>query len=250
MNLMIANISTSIDDPTMASVAAALGVQVSRDFGPEWSVAASVSSTRLALGGAQAPINTATDAIIYIGDAAQDPTVGVGNAYGYHFDNYGHIPYGFVFLDVCAKYGDVWSATLSHEVLELLGDPTAATTVTGPAPQGASSAAANVFYALEVCDPTQGDTYVIDGVVVSNFVTKTYFNMAGGSVRTNFLSLALAPFGLRPGGYLQYQDDAGAHQVWGSQVSAQRIAGQALLDGYRRNSRREKALLKRRKRVV
>ena len=45
-------------------------------------------------------------------------------------------------------YGEVWTSTLSHEVLELLGDPTAVMTVTGLAPKGASG---SVHYDLEVC---------------------------------------------------------------------------------------------------
>ena len=49
---------------------------------------------------------------------------------------YGGTPYGFVYLDICARYGENWTTTLSHEVLELLADPNAAMTVAGPRPKG------------------------------------------------------------------------------------------------------------------
>ena len=237
LNVVIANLSAAIDDPTFANVVAAIGVQVTRDFQPEWSAGAALSATRLDLNGGQANINTAADAIIYVGDVANDPTTGTAGAYGYHSDNYGQIPYAFIYLDVCAQYGEAWSCTLSHEVQEMLADPTTVLTVTGPAPAGAATP--TVAYDLEVCDPTQGDTYVINGVSVSNFVTKAYFGMVGGaSTNTNFMGLALTPFGTRPGGYFQYEDAAGAHQVNGAKVDAQRLAARAMLAGYRRNARR------------
>jgi len=242
MNLTIANISASIDDPTLANVVAALARQVSQDFQPEWGAGVQLAGTRLDLNGTQASINTATDAIIYLGDSSQDPTTGVSNAYGYHSDNYSHIPYGFVFLDVCAAYGEVWSCTLSHELLELLADPTAVLTVAGGDPNNPN---AEVYYDLEVCDPTQGDTYLVNGVTVSNFVNRSYFGMPGGAASTNFLNLALQPFKARPGGYFQYEDSTGSHPIDGSRVDAKRIAARKILGEYRRNGRRAARLRKR-----
>jgi hypothetical protein len=239
MNLTIANVSTSIDDPTFANAVAAIALQVTRDFQPEWGSAATLSGTRLVLGASRAPINTSTDAIIYLGDSSQDPTTGAQGMYGYHSDNYNHLPYGFVYLDVCAEYGEIWSCTLSHEVLELLADPTAVLAVTGPAPPTSGTAGGSVYYELEVCDPTQGDAYLINDVAVSNFVSKSYFRMAGGAQTTNFLNLVLSPLGVRPGGYLQYQDAAGTHQIDGSKVDDKRRLARKILAGYRRNSRRE-----------
>jgi hypothetical protein len=236
--LTIANVSSSVDDPSFAAAVAAIGLQVSRDFQPEWNVVATISGTKLSMTGPQVALDTPTDAIIYLGDSSEDPTTGVSNVYGYHFANYNHIPYGFVYLDVCKQYGEVWSCTLSHEVLELLADPTASQTVSGPASANQPASGPNVYYDLEVCDPTQGDNYSINGVTVSNFVMKSYFNMLGGSANTNFLNLALTRFGTRPGGYFQYEDSGSAHQVNGSQVDAQRIAARAILGRYRRNARR------------
>ena len=62
--------------------------------------------------------------------------------------------------------------------------------------------------------------------------------MPGGSRATNFAQLALDPLGLRPGGYLQYEDERGAHQINGSKVTAAHIEARRLLGDYRRNARR------------
>jgi hypothetical protein len=165
---------------------------------------------------------------------------GVSGALGYHSDNYANIPYGFVYLDICAEYGEVWSCTLSHEVLELLADPTAVMTVTGPDPSGA---AGSVYYDLEVCDPTQGDTYTIDSVVVSNFVGRSYFGLMGGNGSSNYLNLDLAAFGVRPGGYFQYEDSTGAHQIQGKLVTQSHLAAKALMKEGRRNARRQARII-------
>ncbi len=245
LNLVVANLSTSIDDATFSAAVAAIGLQVSRDFQPQWGSGGVLTAQRLALGGAKANIDGAADAIIYVGDSSSDPTTGVSGAFGYHSTNFGQLPYAFVYLDVCAQYGEVWTCTLSHETLELLADPAAVLTVAGPAPASAGAPGQTVSYDLEVCDPTQGDSYAVNGVTVSNFVTKAYFGMPGGSSATNYLALALSPLGVRPGGYFQYEDSTGAHPVNGPKVDAARLAARAILAGYRRNARRAEATKKR-----
>ena len=126
---------------------------------------------------------------------------------------------------------------MSHETLELLSDPTAVLTVSGPAP---GAAGGSVLFDLEVCDPTMGDAYAINGVAVSNFA---YFGMPDVSHATNFLNLTLSPFGVRPNGYIQFEADDGAHQVIGEMVDARRLAARAILGDYRRNARRARRLI-------
>jgi hypothetical protein len=235
MNLTVANISKNVGSAAFQAAIAAIGRQVNEHFQPEWGIAATVTGTTLSLADDKAPIDGDHDAIIYLGDAVQDPTTGVENALGYHFANHAKIPYGFVYLDICAEYGEPWSCTLSHEVLELLADPTATHTVTGPPPAGVEG---NVAYDLEVCDPTQGDTYQIDAVVVSNFVGPGYFEMPGGSGRSNYLDLPLVPFGVRPKGYFQYENSGGVQQVQGAQVTAEQLAAKQKMGRGRRNWRR------------
>jgi hypothetical protein len=58
------------------------------------------------------------DAIIYVLDSATS-----NDALGFHTRNLSGIPYGLVYLDLCKELGDNSSTTLSHEALELIGDP-------------------------------------------------------------------------------------------------------------------------------
>ena len=242
LNLVIANLTTTIDDDAFAAAVAAISLQASRDFQPEWGAAATITGTRLDLNGGRAAIDAAAGAVVYVGEASDDPTTGTAGVFGYHSNNLGQTPYAFVYLDVCAQYGEAWSCTLSHEVLELLADPTAVLSVSGPAPASAGAPGETVSYGLAVCDPTQSDTYQVDGVTVSNFVNKAYFGMAGGGAATNHLGLPLIAFGVRPQGYVQYEDSGGPHQINGERVDARRLAARAMLARHRRNARREAAV--------
>jgi len=240
MILTIANISSDIAAADFQAAVAAIGRQVNEDFQPEWGAVAFLRATTASLTG-KAPIPGDHDAIIYLGDSSHDPTTGVKGALGYHSDHHSDIPYGFVYLDICAEYNEVWTTTLSHEVLELLADPDAAMTVAARAPKRAPRI---VYYDLEVCDPTQGDSYVIDSVAVSNFVGRAYFKLTGGSGKTNYLNLPLAPFGVRPGGYYQYEDGRGAHQIQGSRVTARQLAAKERMKIGRRNERRKQRIIR------
>jgi hypothetical protein len=238
MRLTIANISKSISASDFLAAVRAIRRQVNEDFGPEWSVSATLTATAINIA-SRAPVDGNDDAILYVGDSSQDPTTGVEGALGYHSENHSDIPYGFVYLDTCAEYGDTWTSCMSHEILELLADPTAAMTVTGPAPPGHQG---NVYYDLEVCDPTQGDSYKIDSVEVSNFVGRSYFGLSGGSGQTNFLQLPLDSFGVRPGGYFQFEDGGKVFQVKGEKVTDKQFAARAKMKLARRNTRRARRL--------
>lgn len=236
MKLVVANVSTQIPHATFRAAIRAIQKQVTNHFKPEWGWGAQLKPIAISLGARKAPIQKNADAILYFGDSSSDSTIGVKDAYGYHAANNKGIPYGFVYLDICAASKESWTCTLSHEVLELLGDPDAVLTVTGPSPKNPS---ATVYYDLEICDPTQGDTYKIDGVVVSNFVGRRYFGMSGGTGHTNYLNMRLRPFGVRPGGYLQYELSGKAHLIFGSRVTKEHKSAKKKMEKIRRNARRE-----------
>lgn len=238
MDVIIVNLSDRIDDDKMAKAVAAINKQVNLHFQPEWGVGGRIHATRLSLqNGQQAPINIPTDATVYFGDMTQDPATGISIKGGYHDTNYKHTPYGFVFLDVCEKYNEDWTCTLSHEVLEMLADPRASMTVSGPAP-GAGPDGPFVNYSLEVCDPTQSDSYLVDEVSVCNFVMKSYFAIPGGASQTNYLKLDLKPFGVRPLGYINYSDGSNTHTINGNRVDGARLAAREMMGEVRRNARR------------
>nr|WP_144020737.1 hypothetical protein [Burkholderia sp. AU33423] len=234
-HITVVNLSTSINDADFQRVLKAVGDQVAQHFAPEWQHAATLSPSRLAPKGANAVIDDATDAVIYVGDQSDDTETGLGYAKGYHDQNQNGKPFGFVFLDICKLYNEPWSVTLSHEVLELLADPTATFSLQDPRP----SATGGLQYALEVCDPTQGDYYSIAGVPVSNFVGRAFFCLPGGTGAINHLQLPQVPFVPRLNGYLQYQDATGApQQIWGSGVTDLQKQAKEAYGPNRRNARR------------
>lgn len=246
MRLTLANVSTQVAQKDFEAAVAAIGKQVAEHFEPEWEKGATVKAIALPLKGKKAPTQKDADAVIYLGDSSEDPTTGVTGALGYHDTNNKNIPYGFVYLDICAQCKEAWTVTLSHETLELLGDPDASMTVTGPAPKGVTGP---VYHDLEVCDPVQGDTYSIDKVEVSNFVGKKYFGLSGGSGKTNYLKLPLAAFGVRPGGYFQYEKNGKGHQVYGNKVTAAQKAAKKKIQTVRRVGRRAARLVSKKKKA-
>jgi hypothetical protein len=242
LNVTVMNLSSTIDDATLAKTLDAIQVQINRDFKPEWGVGANLNGQRINLVSGPVQVDQATDAIVYLADSTQDPRTGVAGLAGYHAENQGDVPYGFVYLDVCSTWKESWSCTLSHEILELIVDPTAAMTVAGPDCRVSSPNPPMVNYHLEVCDATNGDSYLINGVVVSNFVTKKYFGLLGASSETNQQQLTLVPFGARPGGYVQFDDGTGVNEVDGSRVDPARFVGRKMLGQVRRNARRASRL--------
>jgi hypothetical protein len=109
MKLTIANLSTKVTGAELRAAVAAIGRQVREHFQPEWGVTATLKVIRLPLGRKKAPVEKDTDAVIYFGDSSNDPDTGVDDAEGYHSSNNKDIPYGFVYLDICAKAKDAWS---------------------------------------------------------------------------------------------------------------------------------------------
>ena len=236
MRLTIANLSTNISSTELNEVVKSLQEQVTHHFAPEWGREATVRGVRASTEEGRISLSGVHDAIIYLGDSSQDAITGVSNALGYHTLVHGKVPYGFVYLDICQEVEEPWTSTLSHEVLELLADPTASLTIAGPDPKGRLSSVARD---VEVCDPTQGDNYLVLGKVLSNFVCRAYFGQPGGSGLTNYLGLDLKPFGVRPKGYFQYEDGEGPQQIQGALMTDRQRAAKDKLGKARRVQRRK-----------
>ncbi len=197
-----------ISDTELQQVLRAINRQIAEDFEPAWGMGA-----RMRLDGrtVNAPDSMTSadvrgDAVIYLWNHAT-----VKDALGYHDKSNRGLPDGYVFTTLCKQLGESWTVTLSHEVLELIADPESNLLVMGRHP----TERRNVFYWYEMCDPVQTQTYMIDGVEVSNFVLPLYFvgarqkNLTGA--RTDFLATreaggTLKPFGVSPGGYVGYYD--------------------------------------------
>jgi hypothetical protein len=204
MRIAIGNISDTIKKDEFSAVIRAISRQVHEDFAPLWGMTATLRHATIGRKAKPDPELNNADVIIYVGETNDDPQK-VENAIGYHSQNHRGIPYGFVFTDVAEKVHEQWSTTLSHEVLELIADPDVNLMVVGPNPANPNGA---VLRPYEVCDPVQSDTYEIDDVIVSNFVTPLYFAQLAHPVltQTNYMNLTLPRFGVRPGGYFSYYD--------------------------------------------
>jgi hypothetical protein len=204
--ITIVNRSKTLTDEDILNALRAINRQIKEDFEPYWSFGATL---RLE-GVVGKKTDKATlpemrgDAIIYLSDKAD-----VDGVFGYHEANFRGIPYGFVFTELCKKLKESWTVTLSHEALELIGDAQGNLLVQGPHPKNAHQ---EVFHWFEMCDAVQLQTYVIDGVEVSNFVLPLYFTpgeQQGG--RNDFLGRltkgkGLNSFGVNPGGYIGFYD--------------------------------------------
>jgi hypothetical protein len=172
-------------------VTSALQKQVARDFGPIWGVLATVdgfaSLEEVPLG--YWPVLIKED---------------VKNAAGYHIDKNGQ-PFAVV------EAGDSWSLTASHEVLEMLADPTGDRVLPGRSPiedQG------RVSFLVEVCDPSEDAefAYTVNDVLVSDFYTPQYFDpVRNDGVRYSFTNAIKAPRQVLKGGYLSWHHPSSDH---------------------------------------
>jgi hypothetical protein len=197
-----------IADATLQSVIRAVNRQLADDFAPYWGFSAQLRLEGRA-GRGRGPIDPADmrgDAILYIRNEVR-----VSALDGYHETHFSGIPFGVVFLELSKTLEEDWTVTLSHEALELTGDPENNLLAQGPHP----TKRWEVFHWFEMCDAVQEETYQIDGVSVSNFVLPLYFtasNERGG--RNDFLGTitktgkTLRSFSVNPGGYIGFFDPA------------------------------------------
>ncbi len=221
MLISVVNRSKTLADTDLQKAVRAINRQLEEDFYPHWQFGA-----RLRLDSAgrvptqrDRKIDLPTlpgrrgDAVIYIVDK---PTMAATE--GYHDDNNADVPFGFVFLNACGDGADDWTVALSHEAIELVGDPLSNLLVQGPHPKDRRHL---VFHQFELCDAVSGEYYEIEGVKVQNFVLPGWFERkVVVGARNDFLGRAepgesLAPFTVAPGGYLMFWDDrAPAGKKW------------------------------------
>ena len=204
-----------IMDEDVQQAIRAINRQIAQDFQPYWSLGATL---RLEGKSGKKPDKQSLadmrgDAVLYLWNETD-----VKDALGYHDRNNSGIPYGFVFTELSAKLGEPWSVTLSHEALELIGDPEVNLLVQGPHP---STPGLEVFHWYEMCDAVQAETYRIDNVEVSNFLLPLYFTGEDEvSGRNDFLGRSyngqtLKSFGVNPGGYIGFFNPAtGDHETF------------------------------------
>ncbi|WP_230330094.1 hypothetical protein [Nocardia aurantiaca] len=221
------NRSTALTDAQVSAVVPALQTQVHRDWAPVWGSDADLS---FVASGRQPPAGAWW--LVVSDDSDQ------AGALGYHDLTDEGLPMGKVFARSDINAGLQWSVTVSHELLEMLGDPDI-----NLAAYVFTSASAGRIYAYEVADPCEADQYAyqIDGVLVSDFVFPSWFEnfRKAGSTQFDYGNHITAPFQLLPGGYIGVFDlssGSGWHQLTAETMTA-RYAARARV-GSRRERRR------------
>ena len=185
----------SIDRGLLQSAAAAINIQVMRDLPQFWNIQATVR---------------------YLPDPKAIP-VGVWPVFlksklppdegGVHLDGKNQ-PYALV---AATKASSEWTIDASHEILEMLVDPSGnrlqtsrAIKITG---DSVADAAGEFEYVVEVCDPCEADQYAysIQGITVSDFITPHFYDpVATDGTRYSFGGNIKRPRELLPGGYISF----------------------------------------------
>ena len=171
-------------------VTAALQTQVTRDLRPLWHVDATVTA-----------FTSIEDVPLGHWVVFLKESIGEDDELGFHLDSHNQ-PYALV------AYDKGWTLSLSHEILEILVDPSGNRLVPGPSvdPKHPHH---RVRYLLELCDPCEDSaySYTIDGVVVSDFITPHYHDPQDTKgARYGFTGALRGPRDVLPGGYLTWED--------------------------------------------
>lgn len=223
--IQIVNESTVVSDKEIASYVPALQIQISRDFAPIWGADATLEFV---------PKGGKLDSEkCWLGVFDHSDQAG---ALGYHDVTPNGMPIGKVFAADGAKYGNSLSVTISHELVELLGDPSCEDCM--------FDEASNRFFCKEAADAVEDDSlgYKIGGVLVSDFVTPDWFcaNATAPGTKYDFLGHCKHPLQILTGGYIGYLDLHNA--ALGFQEITADKRSQEILDKKQAGSRRDRRL--------
>lgn len=192
IEIAIKNLSTVVGDSELALALPAFQTQVSRDFASAYGIDA-----KLEIVSRGAALRTTQWQLVVLDDADQ------AGILGYHDVSARGTPLGKVFAKTTIDNRGLWSVTFSHELLEMLLDPTINLTVIDEHSKRA--------YSYEACDACEADElgYQIHGVQVSDFVLPSYFEPDITLAKTHkrsFCGHLTKPFSLAPGGYMSFYD--------------------------------------------
>jgi hypothetical protein len=146
-------------------------------------------------------------------------TADVANALGYHDLTAAGLPLGKVFVQTIRQYGERVDVTASHELAEMLVDPSINLLATGVV-------RVEDAYAYEVCDAVEEDPNIdVAGLQLSNFVLPSYFeDFHPPGTRYDHLGVLRNAFTIAPGGYMAILQGGRWTQLFGSNAKAQRFA--------------------------
>lgn len=188
---------TPVATDELLHVAAALQTQLTRDLNPLWGVVGIVSPFQSIL---DVPPGYLPLAIVPEGTLGE-------REQAFHF-----APGGQPLALLNYKSDAEWSLSASHELIEMICDPWGNRTVRGSSLKRDQN---QVEYLVEVCDPCQHSVYLINGVVVSDFVTPAYYSpVTSDSARFSFTGAVKGPRHLVPGGYISWRAGGREQEIW------------------------------------
>lgn len=204
--IAIINESTAATDAEIQSYIPALQTQIDRDFGPTWGF-----GSQLQWLAKDDPTLASHWQVVVLDNADQ------AGALGYHDVTSADLPMAKVFAGTDKQYGQSLSVTMSHEILEMLGDPYINMTTTVEDSNGNISR----LLAYEACDAVEADAlgYEIDGVLVSDFMLPSWFDPNSKATKFDHLGHCDAPLQLLSGGYIGFWTPTGG---WTQQTMADR----------------------------
>jgi hypothetical protein len=180
-----------MDELTLVS--AAIQKQVTRDLAASWNIDASVDCFESL---AAVPLGYWS---VIIMDEIPAETEGI------HKNNQNGQPYALV------RHADDWPMITSHEVMEMLVDPSGDRTVAINSPHPDQG---RVLALVEVCDPIESAQYgySVNGILLSDFYTPRFFDpVAAGGVQYSFSGAITHPLQVLDGGYMSWWDPITAH---------------------------------------
>lgn len=210
IHIAIVSLTKDVTTRSLLQVTAALQKQVTRDFAPFWGLSATVD----AFGDLESVPNDYFPVVVF-GETGEliDELVALvgsepaerlldqfesGSVAGVHLNAWTRQPFALVAAN------DAWTVLLSHEVLEMLCDPSGNHLIAAAHPTRPRE---RVKYLIEVCDPCCSRWYPVNGVPLSDFYTQRYFDpVRGTGVRYSFTGSIEYPRQILENGYLTYLD--------------------------------------------
>ena len=156
-------------------------------------------------------------------------------ALGYHDLTKDGQPVSKVFVKTTLADNQLVSVTACHELFEMAIDPIANLW---------AEAADGTEYAYEMSDAVEEDTFLVDGIQMSNFVHPSWFEPFKHPPGTKYdhLGLLTAPFTMTKGGYAIVKRQGNIKEVFGSGAKARRFARE-FRHGHRSEHRKPNGLL-------
>jgi len=139
-----------------------------------------------------------------------------------------------IFVKTTLEDKQLVSVTACHELFEMAIDPLANLW---------AEAADGTEYAYEMSDPVEEDTFLVDGIQMSNFVHPSWFEPFNHPAHTKFdhLGLLKKPFSMTKGGYMIVKKKGKVKEVFGSAAKEKRFDNENRR-GHRSEYRKPKGL--------